>query len=140
MRSLILKVFDGMDIDADENDTQKIFERLEAGKSISSVLSSIEGPYTFVYLNVSEVQLRCLDVANAETEMIPLARDKYGSLSDRSIISSIFTHIPCCSNCYGGNGEYGSIRSVIYEECAGERKRNEDARDVGWGRWGYKAG
>lgn len=37
-------MFDGLDVPVGENDTRKVFERLEEGESISEVLSGIEGP------------------------------------------------------------------------------------------------
>ncbi|RSH81467.1 hypothetical protein EHS25_006824 [Saitozyma podzolica] len=45
------QVFDGLDVPVGENDTRKVFEQLERGESISEVLSGIEGPYAFIYLD-----------------------------------------------------------------------------------------
>ncbi|ORY34239.1 asparagine synthase-domain-containing protein [Naematelia encephala] len=46
------QVFQGMQVGPDENDTQRVFERLEAGEEVDTVLSSIEGPFAFIYLDL----------------------------------------------------------------------------------------
>lgn len=38
-------MFQGLDLAKDTNDTQVIFDRLEAGVEIDELLASIEGPY-----------------------------------------------------------------------------------------------
>lgn len=39
------QVFDGMDLGVEDNDTRKIFERLESGEAVEEILRGIEGPY-----------------------------------------------------------------------------------------------
>ena len=39
------QVLDGMGLDVDENDTERIMDRLEAGDEVDDVLSGTEGPY-----------------------------------------------------------------------------------------------
>jgi len=41
------QVFQGLDVGSD-NDTQKLFERLEDGEDVATVLAGIEGPYVLV--------------------------------------------------------------------------------------------
>ncbi|WWD08959.1 hypothetical protein V865_007074 [Kwoniella europaea PYCC6329] len=47
------QVFEGIDMGKDENDTRKVFDRLEAGADIEEVLRGIEGPFAFVYLDLT---------------------------------------------------------------------------------------
>ncbi|WVQ62654.1 uncharacterized protein L199_000801 [Kwoniella botswanensis] len=47
------QVFEGIDMSKDENDTRKVFDRLEAGADIEEVLRGIEGPFAFVYLDLT---------------------------------------------------------------------------------------
>jgi len=47
VKGLYSQVFDGMDLAIEDNDTRKIFERLEGGDEVDEVLSGIEGPYVF---------------------------------------------------------------------------------------------
>ncbi|WWC58141.1 uncharacterized protein I303_100676 [Kwoniella dejecticola CBS 10117] len=46
------QVFEGIDIGTEENDTRKIFERLEKGERVEDVLSGVEGPFAFIYLDL----------------------------------------------------------------------------------------
>lgn len=43
------EIFDGLDVDAHENDGQVLFAALQAGPSVLYTLRKIEGPYAFVY-------------------------------------------------------------------------------------------
>ncbi|KAF7339685.1 PHB domain-containing protein [Mycena sanguinolenta] len=50
------EIFDGMDIEKDENDGVKLFHRLrtlDTVEQVASLFGSIEGPYAFVYYNPS---------------------------------------------------------------------------------------
>jgi len=38
-----------MDLSPDDNDTRRIFGRLEAGETVDEVLSGIEGPYASLF-------------------------------------------------------------------------------------------
>ncbi|WWC66825.1 uncharacterized protein I206_100732 [Kwoniella pini CBS 10737] len=46
------QVFEGLEIRRDENDTRRIFEKLENGEEVEDVLRSIEGPFAFVYIDL----------------------------------------------------------------------------------------
>ncbi|WVW81812.1 hypothetical protein I302_103809 [Kwoniella bestiolae CBS 10118] len=47
------QIFEGINMGRDENDTRKIFERLENGEEVQDVLSGIEGPFAFIYLDLT---------------------------------------------------------------------------------------
>ncbi|EIW67931.1 hypothetical protein TREMEDRAFT_72060 [Tremella mesenterica DSM 1558] len=46
------QVFDGLQVNPGENDTRKIFDKLEGGENPWDILDKIEGPYAFIYLNL----------------------------------------------------------------------------------------
>lgn len=39
------QVFDGLEVHTDENDTRKLFDRLERGEDPDKVFDNLEGPY-----------------------------------------------------------------------------------------------
>ncbi|KAK8845569.1 hypothetical protein IAR55_006284 [Kwoniella newhampshirensis] len=46
------QVFQGLEVGKEENDTRKIFDRLESGEEPDNVLKGIEGPFAFIYLDL----------------------------------------------------------------------------------------
>lgn len=40
----ISKAFQGLDLPVDENDTRRIFDRLESGERLQDILAEVEGP------------------------------------------------------------------------------------------------
>ncbi|WRT63829.1 uncharacterized protein IL334_000754 [Kwoniella shivajii] len=46
------QVFEGVDVGKEENDTRKIFDRLESGEDVIEVLKGVEGPYAFIYIDL----------------------------------------------------------------------------------------
>jgi asparagine synthetase B (glutamine-hydrolysing) len=39
------QIFQGLDVDVEDNDTIKLFQRLKTGTTLSDICSSVEGPY-----------------------------------------------------------------------------------------------
>ncbi|WVQ93551.1 hypothetical protein IAU59_000626 [Kwoniella sp. CBS 9459] len=83
------QVFEGMDISKDENDTRKLFERLEAGEEPEDILRGIEGPFAFIYLDlVTQTIHYQLDPLSRRSLLVHPANSEALSETDYFILSS----------------------------------------------------
>lgn len=53
----LIQIFEGLDVPLDGNDTQALFEALESGEDVASLLSRVEGPYVSSVLPNSLIML-----------------------------------------------------------------------------------
>ncbi|OCF41643.1 cytoplasmic protein [Kwoniella heveanensis CBS 569] len=83
------QVFEGIDVQKDENDTRKLFERLEAGEEPEEILRGVEGPFAFIYLDlVTQTVHYQLDPLSRRSLLIHPVDDTTYSHTEYLILSS----------------------------------------------------
>ncbi|WWD22519.1 hypothetical protein CI109_107012 [Kwoniella shandongensis] len=83
------QVFQGLEVGQDENDTRKIFERLENGETPDDVLQGIEGPFAFIYYEfASQTIYYQLDPLSRRSLLVHPSQDDGDETSQYFILSS----------------------------------------------------
>ncbi|WWC85826.1 uncharacterized protein L201_000693 [Kwoniella dendrophila CBS 6074] len=82
------QVFEGLDVKEDENDTWKIFERLENGEDVKQLLRGIEGPFAFIYLDLRSDTLHYQLDPLSRRSLIIHPSEYDGSDTDKFVLSS----------------------------------------------------
>ncbi|WVF65921.1 hypothetical protein IAT40_000659 [Kwoniella sp. CBS 6097] len=120
------QVFEGLDMQKDENDTRKIFERLEAGEEPEVILRGIEGPFAFIYLDLATQTIHYqVDPLSRRSLLIHPANPGTHSQTDYFVLSS--ARSPAAREqgvdmraLLGGEGGVISLRNIIVSK-AGDR-------------------